>query len=131
MSVERIPILKMGEFLLVSIQVDMHDRLALQLQDDLTSRITATGAHGVLIDISALEMVDSFIGRMLGNIAAMSRVLDADTVVVGMRPAVAITLVELGMTLPGVRTALDVERGMALLGTAAAQRLAIDDFDAG
>jgi rsbT antagonist protein RsbS len=112
---ERIPILKMGNYLLVSIQVDMHDRLALQLQDDLTSRITATGAHGVLIDISALEMVDSFIGRMLGNIAAMSRVLDANTVVVGMRPAVAITLVELGMELHGVRTALDVERGMELL----------------
>ena len=114
---ERIPILKMGQFLLVSIQVDMHDRLALQLQDDLTGRIAATGARGVLIDISALEMVDSFIGRMLGNIAAMSRVLDASTVVVGMRPAVAITLVELGMELTGVRTALDVESGMALLST--------------
>ena len=112
---ERIPILKMGVFLLVSIQVDMHDRLAMQLQEDLTSRITDTGAQGVLIDISALEMVDSFIGRMLGNIAAMSRVLDAQTVVVGMRPAVAITLVELGMSLPGVRTALNVERGMDLL----------------
>ena len=105
----------MGRFLLVSIQVDMHDRLALQLQDDLTTRIADTGAHGVLIDISALEMVDSFIGRMLGNIAAMSSVLDARTVVVGMRPAVAITLVELGMSLPGVRTALDVEKGMELL----------------
>ncbi|MGE5835353.1 MAG: STAS domain-containing protein [Acidobacteriota bacterium] len=114
---ERIPILKMGELLLVSIQVDMHDRLAMQLQDDLTSQIAATGARGVLIDISSLEMVDSFIGRMIANIAAMSRVLDADTVVVGMRPAVAITLVELGMSLPGVRTALDVERGMALLAT--------------
>jgi len=114
---ERIPILKMGSYLLVSIQVDMHDRLALQLQDDLTGRIAATGARGVLIDISALEMVDSFIGRMLGNIAAMSRVLDASTVVVGMRPAVAITLVELGMELTGVRTALDVENGMALLST--------------
>jgi rsbT antagonist protein RsbS len=113
--VERIPILKMGPFLLVSIQVDMHDRLAMQLQDDLTSRIAATGARGVLIDISSLEMVDSFIGRMLGNIAAMSRILDAETVVVGMRPAVAITLVELGMSLPGVRTALDVEKGMAVL----------------
>jgi rsbT antagonist protein RsbS len=112
---ERIPILKMGEFLLVSIQVDMHDQLAMQLQDDLTSRIADSGARGVLIDISALEMVDSFIGRMLGNIAAMSRVLDAQTVVVGMRPAVAITLVELGMSLPRVRTALDVERGMELL----------------
>jgi rsbT antagonist protein RsbS len=118
--VERIPILKMGGFLLVSIQVDMHDRLALQLQDDLTERIAATSAKGVLIDISALEMVDSFIGRMLGNIAAMSRVLDAQTVVVGMRPAVAITLVELGMALPGVRTALDVERGMDLLTAAMA-----------
>ena len=114
---ERIPILKMGAFLLVSIQVDMHDLVALQLQDDLTSRVADTGARGVLIDISALEMVDSFIGRMLGNIAAMTRVLDADTVVVGMRPAVAITLVELGMSLTGVRTALDVEKGMELLST--------------
>jgi rsbT antagonist protein RsbS len=112
---ERIPILKMGDLLLVSIQVDMHDRLAIQLQDDLTARIAATSARGVLIDISALEMVDSFMGRMIANIAAMSRVLDAETVVVGMRPAVAITLVELGMSLPGVRTALNVERGMALL----------------
>lgn len=112
---ERIPILKMGDLLLVSIQVDMHDRLAMQLQDDLTARIAATSARGVLIDISALEMVDSFMGRMIANIAAMSRVLDAETVVVGMRPAVAITLVELGMSLPGVRTALNVERGMALL----------------
>ncbi len=117
---ERIPILKMGECLLVSIQVDMHDRLAMQLQDDLTSRIAETGSRGVLIDISALEMVDSFIGRMLGNIAAMSRVLDAETVVVGMRPAVAITLVELGMSLPGVRTALNVERGMELLAASIA-----------
>jgi rsbT antagonist protein RsbS len=112
---ERIPILKMGDLLLVSIQVDMHDRLALQLQDDLTERVADSGARGVLIDISALEMVDSFIGRMLGNIAAMARVLDAETVVVGMRPAVAITLVELGLSLSGVRTALTVERGMALL----------------
>ena len=112
---ERIPILKMGPFLLVSIQVDMHDRLALTLQDDLTSRIVADRARGVLIDISALEVVDSFIGRMLGNIAGMSRVLDAETVVVGMRPAVAITLVELGLSLPGVRTALNAERGMALI----------------
>jgi len=116
--VERIPILKMGEFLLVTIQVDMHDRLATTLQDDLTERIVKARAHGVLIDISSLEVVDSFIGRMLGNIAAMSRVLDAQTVVVGMRPAVAITLVELGLSLPGVRTALNVERGMDLLRAA-------------
>ena len=112
---EKIPILRMGEFLLVTIQVDMHDRLALALQDDLTSRISETGARGVLIDISSLDIVDSFIGRMLGNIAAMSRVLDAETVVVGMRPAVAITLVELGMSLPGVRTALNVDAGMEML----------------
>ena len=112
---ERIPILKMGSCLLVTIQVDMHDQLALTLQDALTSRISETNARGVLIDISALEIVDSFIGRVLGNIAAMSRVLDARTVVVGMRPAVAITLVELGLDLAGVRTALNVERGMALL----------------
>ena len=116
---ERIPILKLGECLLVSIQVDMHDRLAMQLQDDLTARIAATAARGVLIDISGLEMVDSFIGRMLGNIAAMSRVLDAETVVVGMRPAVAITLVEIGMQLTGVRTALNVEKGMELLTASA------------
>src|ERR1041385_1751100 len=107
----------MGEFLLVTIQVDMHDRLAMTLQDDLTQRISETGARGVLIDISSLEIVDSFIGRMLGNIAAMSRVLDAETVVVGMQPAVAITLVELGMSLPGVRTALNVDKGMELLRT--------------
>ncbi len=112
---ERIPILKMGQFLLVTIQVDMHDRLALTLQDDLTDRIVKTRARGVLIDISSLEVVDSFIGRMLGNIASMSRVLDAETVVVGMRPAVAITLVELGLSLPRVRTALNVEKGMELL----------------
>ena len=112
---EKIPILKMGEFLLVTIQVDMHDRLALTLQEDLTTRISETAARGVLIDISSLEIVDSFIGRMLGNIAAMSRVLDAQTVVVGMQPAVAITLVELGMSLPGVRTALNVDAGMELL----------------
>jgi len=113
--VEKIPILQMGEFLLVTIQVDMHDRLAMTLQDDLTKRISETSAHGVLIDISTLEIVDSFIGRMLGNIAAMSRVLDARTVVVGMQPAVAITLVELGMSLPGVRTALNVDAGMKML----------------
>jgi len=112
---DRIPILRMGGFLLVTIQVDMHDRLALALQDDLTSRISETGARGVLIDISSLETVDSFIGRMLGNIASMSRVMDAETVVVGMQPEVAITLVELGLALPGVRTALNVERGMDLL----------------
>lgn len=112
---ERIPILQMGEFLLVTIQVDMHDRLAMSLQDDLTNRITQTNARGVLLDISALEIVDSFIGRILGNIAKMSRVLDAETVVVGMQPAVAITLVELGLSLTGVRTALNVEKGMALL----------------
>jgi rsbT antagonist protein RsbS len=114
---ERIPILKMGNCLLVTIQVDMHDRLALALQEDLTARISATSARGVLIDISSLEVVDSFIGRMFANIAAMARVLDAATVVVGMQPAVAITLVELGLSLPGVRTALNVERGMAMLRT--------------
>ena len=112
---ERIPILKMGEFLLVTIQVDMHDRLALALQEDLTERIVSARSRGVLIDISALEIVDSFIGRMLGNIAGMARMLDAETVLVGMQPAVAITLVELGLALPGVRTALNVERGMHLL----------------
>jgi rsbT antagonist protein RsbS len=115
---ERIPILKMGGYLLVTIQVDMHDQLALTLQDDLTERIVKARAEGVLIDISALEIVDSFMGRMLGNIASMSRVLDAETVVVGMRPAVAITLVELGLALTGVRTALSVESGMALLRAA-------------
>ncbi len=120
---ERIPILKMGSFLLVTIQVDMHDRLAMTLQDDLTSRIVETRAKGVLIDISALEIVDSFIGRMLADIAAMSRVLDAETVVVGMRPAVAITLVELGLSLTGVRTALNVERGMDLLRKRIRERL--------
>jgi rsbT antagonist protein RsbS len=112
---EQIPIMKIGDCLLVSIQVDMHDRMALQLQDDLTSRIVSTRARGVMIDISALEIVDSFIGRMLNNIAAMSRVLDAVTVVVGMKPAVAITLVELGLTLSGVKTALNVDRGLALV----------------
>src|SRR5512144_1783239 len=112
---ERIPILKMGDFLLVSIQVDMHDRLALALQEDLTLRISETGARGVLIDISSLEIVDSFIGRMISNIAGMARIMDAETVVVGMQPAVAITLVELGLSLEGVRTALNVDKGMDLL----------------
>lgn len=112
---ERIPILRMGDFLLVTIQVDMHDRMAMVLQDDLTGMITRTGAHGVLIDISSLEMVDSFIGRMLANISTMSKVLDAETVVVGMRPSVAITLVELGLPLAGIRTALNVDKGMALM----------------
>jgi rsbT antagonist protein RsbS len=120
---ERIPILKMGEYLLVTIQVDMHDRLATTLQDDLTERIARTRARGVLIDISSLEIVDSFIGRMLGNMAAMARILDAETVVVGMQPAVAITLVELGLSMKGVRTALDVDRGMELI------RASIDDLD--
>jgi rsbT antagonist protein RsbS len=125
---ERIPILRMGEFLLVSVQVDMHDRLVMALQDDLTAQIVATRARGVLIDISSLDMVDSFIGRMIGNIAGMSRILDAATVVVGMRPAVAITLVELGLSLPGVRTALNVEKGMELL-RAATLRPSGDELD--
>ena len=112
---ERIPILQMGEFLLVTIQVDMHDQLALTLQDDLSERISRTSARGVLIDISALDMVDSFIGRMIGTISGLSKIMDAQTVLVGMQPAVAITLVELGLTLPGVSTALNVERGMKLL----------------
>ena len=112
---ERIPILKMGRCLLVSIQVDMDDRTAMSLQDDLTERIVKDRARGVLIDISALDVVDSFIGRMLANTAAMARILDADTVVVGMQPSVAITLVELGLSLTGVRSAVNVERGMALL----------------
>ena len=117
---ERIPILGMGRFLLVTIQVDMHDRLAMTLQSDLTDRIVQTGARGVLLDISGLDIVDSFMGRMIANIALMSRILDAETVVVGMQPAVAITLVELGLTLPGVQTALNVERGMMLLRRATA-----------
>jgi rsbT antagonist protein RsbS len=116
--VERIPILKMGEFLLVTIQVDMHDRLALALQDDLTAQIVKHRTHGVLIDISALEIVDSFIGRMLASIASMAHLLDAETVVVGMQPAVAITLVELGLPMRGIRTALDVEKGMTALRAA-------------
>jgi rsbT antagonist protein RsbS len=126
---ERIPILQMGEFLLVTIQVDMHDRLATQLQDELTERIAATGAHGVLIDISALDVVDSFIGRILGNTAAMSQVLDARTVVVGMQPAVAITLVELGLSLTGVSAALNVEKGMALLQASLGQKQEESDAD--
>jgi len=112
---ERIPILKLGEFLLITIQVDMHDRLAMTLQNDVTDMIVKTRAQGVMIDISMLDMVDSFIGRMLGSIASMSRILDAETVVVGMQPAVAITLVELGLSLTGVRTALNVDKGMELL----------------
>lgn len=115
---ERIPILKMGRFLLVTIQVDMHDELAMTLQEDLTGRIVKDRAQGVLIEISSLEIVDSFIGRMIANIAGMARMLDAETVLVGMRPAVAITLVELGMSLPGVRTALNVDKGMAMLQNA-------------
>jgi rsbT antagonist protein RsbS len=114
---DRIPILRMGEFLLVSIQVDLHDQLALQLQDDLTNAVQRHGAHGVLIDISAVEVVDSFIGRMISDISSMGRILGARTVIVGMRPAVAITLVELGLSLPGVETALTVERGMLRLRT--------------
>ena len=115
---QRIPILKMGNCLLVTIQVDLQDQTALALQDDLAAKIDATGAHGVLIDISALEIVDSFIGRMLASISGIARVLDATTVVVGMQPAVAITLVELGLSLDGVRTALNVERGMEMLRSA-------------
>lgn len=123
---ERIPIFKMGRFLLVTIQVDMDDRLASTLQSDLTDRIAQTGARGVLIDISGVDLVDSFIGRMLANVAAMARILDATTVVVGMRPAVAITLVELGLTLPGIRTALDVDRGMRLLRDALGDPMSAD-----
>jgi rsbT antagonist protein RsbS len=126
---ERIPILKLGPFLLVSIQVDMHDRLVLTLQDDLTERIVQTRARGVLIDISGLDMVDSFIGRMLGNIAGMARILDAETVVIGMQPSVAITLVELGLSLPGIRTALNIDRGMDLLRASLEERT--EDFSAG
>ncbi|HIV70143.1 MAG TPA: STAS domain-containing protein [Candidatus Aquabacterium excrementipullorum] len=124
---DRIPILKLGKALLVTIQVDMHDQLATALEEDLTNTIVSTGARGVLIDISALDIVDSFIGRMLDNIAAVSRILDADTVVVGMRPAVAITLVELGLSLGGVKTALDVDRGMKLIR----ERLILGDADDG
>ena len=127
---DRIAILRMGDLLLVTIQVDMHDRLALTLQDDLTSAIERTGAKGVLIDISALEIVDSFIGRMISNISGMARILDANTVVVGMQPAVAITLVELGLSLQGVRTALNVERGMKMLREAVGDKEAGDDSHA-
>src|ERR1700755_1703732 len=127
---ERIPILRMGEFLLVTIQVDMHDKLALQLQDDLTEKIARTRARGVLIDISSLEIVDSFMGRMLANIALMAKILDAQTVLVGMKPAVAITLVELGLSLPGIRTALDVEKGMAMMRAALASADELSDDDA-
>lgn len=121
-ALDRVPILKMGQFLLVSIQIDMSDQLALKLQDDLTARIYQTGAAGVLIDISALQMVDSFIGRTIANIAAMAGVMDAPTVLVGMQPAVAITVVELGVPLATVRTALDIDRGMKLLERLAAER---------
>jgi rsbT antagonist protein RsbS len=124
---ERIPILRMGNYLLVTIQVDMHDKLALTLQDDLTNRISEVNAKGVLIDISSLEIVDSFIGRTLANIASMAKVLDAETVVVGMQPAVAITLVELGMSLPGIRTALNVESGMEYLRETVAAHEESDD----
>ena len=124
---ERIPVLKIGKALLVTIQVDMHDQLATALEEDLATRIVESRARGVLIDISALEIVDSFIGRMLDNIAAVSRILDADTVVVGMRPAVAITLVELGLSLSGVKTALNVERGMALITARLAATEGADD----
>ncbi|MET0405018.1 MAG: STAS domain-containing protein [Cystobacter sp.] len=128
---ERISILRIGRVLIVTIQTDMHDQIAVNLQDDLTAKIVETGAGGVLIDISSLEVVDSFIGRILGNIATMSSVLDAQTVVVGMQPAVAITLVELGMSLPGIRTALNIEKGMALLNAALADEdriEVVDDF---
>ena len=127
---ERIPILHMGEFLLVTIQVDMHDRLATVLQDDLANRISDTNARGVLIDISALDMVDSFIARMLGSIAQMARLMDAETALVGMQPSVAITLVEMGVAMPGVRTALNVEKGMALLRARREQDRADDEAPA-
>jgi rsbT antagonist protein RsbS len=120
----------LGDLLLVTIQVDMHDRLAMQLQDDLTARVSVTGARGVLIDISSLDIVDSFIGRMIANLAMMARVLDAETVVVGMQPAVAITLVELGLTLPGVRTALNVEKGMTLLRASVDTTVVVREPDA-
>ena len=126
---DRIPILKFGDCLLVTIQVDMHDELAMSLQEDLTAQIAKYASRGVLIDISSLEIVDSFIGRMLANIAAMSRVLDAQTVLTGMQPAVAITLVELGMSLPGIKTALNVERGMELLREHVTQEVEAEDVD--
>ncbi|MBM9518523.1 STAS domain-containing protein [Desulforhopalus vacuolatus] len=126
---DRIPILKMGQFLLVTIQVDMYDRLAMALQDDLTTKIVEHNSKGVLIDISSLEMVDSFIGRMLGSVASMSRMLDAVTVVVGMQPAVAITMVELGLSLSGVRTALNVEQGMSVLNGLVAHEVEGADYD--
>lgn len=128
---ERIPILQIGEFLIVSIQVDLHDRLALSLQDDLTNLVVKSQAKGVLIDISALEIVDSFIGRLLSNIAAITRTMGAETVVVGMQPAVAITIVELGLALPNVKTALNVEFGMALLKSKLSENNAIDRHDYG
>ena len=126
---ERIPVLRIGDILLVSIQVDLQDHLAVALQEDLAQRIVETGCSGVLIDISALEIVDSFIGRMISTIASVSRVLDAQTVVVGMRPAVAITLVELGLSLEGVRTALDVDRGMAMLRADLDHVTRVDDLE--
>jgi rsbT antagonist protein RsbS len=128
---ERIPILRMGKYLLVTIQVDMHDRLAMQLQEDLTLAISKNPTLGVLIDITSLEIVDSFMGRMLVNIALMARVLDAKTVLVGMKPAVAITLVELGLSLPGIRTALNVDKGMALLRASAEEDVAAEGEDVG
>jgi len=126
---ERVPILKIGGVLLVSIQIDLQDQSVLALQEDLAEKISSTGAHGVVIDISAVEIVDSFIGRMFATIASISRLFDADTVVVGMRPAVAITLVELGLTLGGVRTALDLERGMKILSTIGRERGRVDGAD--
>ncbi|MGW4463564.1 STAS domain-containing protein [Micromonospora sp. NPDC004704] len=123
---DRVPVLKIGDLLLVSIQVDMEDQTALTLQEDLADRIVATGCHGVIIDITAMDIVDSFVGRMLSTIAGIARVLDAETVVVGMRPAVAITLVELGLSLDGIRTALNVERGMELLARSRADEAAYE-----
>jgi rsbT antagonist protein RsbS len=126
---DRVPILKIGDILLISIQVDLEDQTAIQLQEDIAEHIVSTGAHGVIIDITALDIVDSFVGRMLSSIAGISRVLDADTVVVGMRPAVAITLVELGLSLNGVRTALNVERGMKILAESGRGRGLVRDED--